>query len=527
VRTAPRERSAGLPLKRGRGGSCGVPLSADHRSVDPGSSADLVDSSASVPAGSERRGPCANQGVRWRLDRLGVLLGGVSTGGMLLLLPAGGHPGDSIRLPLAAGVLGAFMLVLVGRTPQRWLSRAMVFALLAFGGSYVISILASFDPERSAMRSSGIPISIVVGLLAMRLGASSAVMRWIGLAAGAALLLMVVDMLWQRIAEFSLIGGLPMSSRQQGSLPNANDVAMAAPLAALATATLDLRRTAGRILSSVLALSTLVVWHLSDSRNLLLGIAAAGATCVLIRGGEFRRRLRWILVVAFLLVPAILPWTSLRHRIIVDRVAATSASTRPAASASSDAPASTEEAALSTLIRRLAATSRGRLYTVAWRTAAASPLLGCGPGLFAEAWWHHEGGVAWGEIAPDVGYMPWAHNLWLEAAAERGLLGLAAFLGLLGTWVAVAVVGWRRRGDEVQAVLPFAAAVSAAAGLMAMGLFDLTFLKEWIGLLLMFGLGASAGAAVGLSAVEAGPARAERSPPTSTTASASAAANTA
>ncbi|MHC4838716.1 MAG: O-antigen ligase family protein, partial [Planctomycetota bacterium] len=396
-----------------------------------------------------------------------------------------------------------------------------------FGASYAISILASFDPERSAIRSAGIPMSIVVGLLAMRLGASSAAMRWIGMAAGAALLLMVVDMLWQRIAEFSLIGGLPTSRRQQGSLPNANDVAMAVPLAALATAAIDLRRAIGRLLAGVLFASTLLIWNLSDSRNLLLGVAAAGATCAVLRYREFRGRLRWVLVVAFLLVPAILPWTSLRHRIIVDRVAATSASTTPAASASSDAPASTEETARSTLVRRLAATSRGRLYTVAWRTAAACPLVGCGPGLFAEAWWHHEGGVAWGEIAPDVGYMPWAHNLWLEAAAERGFLGLASLLGLVGTWGVVVVAGWRRRGSRVQTVAPLVAAVSAVMGLLVMGLFDLTFLKEWIGLLLMFGLGASAGAAVGLSAGEADPARAERSPPPSTTASASAAANTA
>jgi len=445
----------------------------------------------------------------------------------MLILPAGGSASDVVRLPLAIGILAGFGLVLVGRVPGRWLSRSMLLAMLVFGASYAISILASIDPERSAIRSAGIPMSIVIGLFAMRLGASPAAMRRIGTAAGAALLLMTVDMLWQRIAGVGLIAGLPTAERQQGSLPNANDVAMAVPLVAFATAAIDLRRTAGRVLSSVLVLSTLAIWHLSDSRNLLLGVAAAGTTCVVVRGGEFRRRLRWILVVAFLSMPAILPWTSLRHRNIVDRVAATSASATPAASASSDARASTAGTAPPTLVQRLGRTSRGRLYTVAWRTAAASPLVGCGPGLFAEAWWHHQGGVAWGEIAPDVGYMPWAHNLWLEAAAERGLFGLAAFLGLLGTWVAVAVAGWRRRGIAVQAVAPFTAAVSAAMGLLAMGLFDLTFLKEWIGFLLMFALGASAGAAVGLSAGEAGPAPAERSPPPSTTASASAVASTA
>lgn len=433
---------------------------------------------------------------------MGSVIGVLALAGMLLILPAGGRPGDAVRLPLAAGALAAFTLVMLGAAPRRWSSRAMAVALIVFGGVYAVSIAASLDPVRSAIRSAGIPMSVIVGLLSMRLGSSARAMRCLAIAGGLSVALLLLDLLWQRGAGVGLIGGLPRTPRQQGSLPNANDVAMAAPLAALATAGLDLRRGSGRLAASLLVAMVLLIWHLSDSRNLLLGLAAAGIGCVTLRRRAFGAGSRWTLILLFAAVPLTLPWTSLRHRILVDRVAASPAiapATAPPVASNAETDAATSSLPVPSLVDRLAGTARGRIFMVAGRTAVQHPVLGCGPGLFAEAWWHFEGGAAWGEIAPDVGYMPWAHNLWLEAFAERGAVGLASLLLLVAAWLRLAWGVLRMDLDGGGEVAPAAAAISATLGLLAMSLFDLTLLKEWVGLLLFLSIGATAGAAIAIS----------------------------
>ncbi len=68
-----------------------------------------------------------------------------------------------------------------------------------------------------------------------------------------------------------------------------------------------------------------------------------------------------------------------------------------------------------------------------WRMVRAHPLTGVGPGNYTPAY-------------GDVAVFPWyasrghAHNYYLHIAAESGLIGLLAYLALLGGLIAQALV---------------------------------------------------------------------------------------
>lgn len=80
---------------------------------------------------------------------------------------------------------------------------------------------------------------------------------------------------------------------------------------------------------------------------------------------------------------------------------------------------------------------RIRLWIIAWHMFLESPWVGHGPGSFSALYdtYLNRLGLALA-YGPDTRHMGWAHNLFLESAAEKGLLGLGAisiyFVYLLG-----------------------------------------------------------------------------------------------
>jgi O-antigen ligase len=103
---------------------------------------------------------------------------------------------------------------------------------------------------------------------------------------------------------------------------------------------------------------------------------------------------------------------------------------------------------------------------------------------------------------PDVG----VHNLYLQIAYELGLVGLAAYLGLVGSLFAWCAAGLRRAGpahDLESGILWGTAA--ALAGSMAAGLFENNFFDSEVQnlLVILFGLVLHAGVAVGLGSARA------------------------
>lgn len=126
---------------------------------------------------------------------------------------------------------------------------------------------------------------------------------------------------------------------------------------------------------------------------------------------------------------------------------------------------------------------RMAIWIGALRMVRDHPLLGTGYGTFVLAWpqYHDD---------PALEGKPTAHNVFLNFAAETGLLGLAAFLAFLGAGFAGL---WRRiqtsRGDP-QADGLWVALFAAVAGMLVQQLFDASVMSWQVGygLLASFGL---------------------------------------
>ncbi|KQQ43655.1 O-antigen ligase family protein [Nocardioides sp. Leaf307] len=115
---------------------------------------------------------------------------------------------------------------------------------------------------------------------------------------------------------------------------------------------------------------------------------------------------------------------------------------------------------------------RLELWQQAARMTLDAPLLGHGPGSFAE---EHQDYA--GDAGASVADLDTAHNTYLEVAAELGLLGLLALLSVLGTAFAGAWARWRRDRS------PLAAGVCTAlvgTGVAASFLSEQFYLPLWL-----------------------------------------------
>jgi putative inorganic carbon (HCO3(-)) transporter len=89
------------------------------------------------------------------------------------------------------------------------------------------------------------------------------------------------------------------------------------------------------------------------------------------------------------------------------------------------------------------------LWREASRMTLERPVFGLGPGAFSL---HH---TQFSSSLPDDVNHPLdvAHNTWLELSSELGLLGLAAFLGMVVVAFAQAWTAWRRLRDPLSAAV--------------------------------------------------------------------------
>ena len=101
---------------------------------------------------------------------------------------------------------------------------------------------------------------------------------------------------------------------------------------------------------------------------------------------------------------------------------------------------------------------RARAWTATWDLAKAHPLIGVGPGAFAATWTTSDGEVVTSE---------YAHNEYLQLAAQQGVLGTVAMTVGLGC---VTAVSWRRRPRRQgsSTTVERSAWAGAAAGLTAL-----------------------------------------------------------
>jgi putative inorganic carbon (HCO3(-)) transporter len=135
-------------------------------------------------------------------------------------------------------------------------------------------------------------------------------------------------------------------------------------------------------------------------------------------------------------------------------------------------------------------TGRSDIWTVGWRMVEAEPIIGVGAGNFPIASIHfllEPGVILRDEFIVDEPKV--AHNMYLEALAELGIVGLLLFLSVLGFSLASALRAARRfmhGGDARMELLARAVAV-ALLGLLAADFFVSDQFSKQLWLLLALG----------------------------------------
>ena len=85
------------------------------------------------------------------------------------------------------------------------------------------------------------------------------------------------------------------------------------------------------------------------------------------------------------------------------------------------------------------------------------------------------------------GAVPWAHNLYLELLAERGVIGFLAFFGMLGSGLFVAFNVQQDRSPAARFLQ--AGAAASLCGYAVSGLYETSLVRIWAVVLLLTLLG--------------------------------------
>jgi O-antigen ligase len=413
-----------------------------------------------------------NQGMSlrsWERPRFAAACIEASAIAYLVSMPFGPGLPPEIRNVLLLGVMAGLVLANRRSRGHERLRYQLTTPFLFFAASGLLSIATSVYPRLSLERSGYAPIAFLFFLAAQHLARDSRALRRLTLALTAVVLVLGIDGSWQAATGSSPLSGRPLQAgRAAGSLPHPNDLAVIPILLPYALSGMLVQGGwVARLLATLAVALGLCSALVSESRNAWLGIAIGISTLLVLSG---RRRallgLGAVVVAGFLLAVAI-DGAGMRER------------------------------AGSLLHWR--AEGRIGVWAVGWRMFEEAPLLGKGVATFGDYYLHLLPEV---ELPPGVQReeraIPWAHNLYLEALAERGLLGLAALLVI----AAASLRALRQRAsqlEDAEGAMKVAAASSSLLVLLGMGVFDLTFLKDWVLLLfcLLVGVAAQLGRSSG------------------------------
>ncbi len=338
-----------------------------------------------------------------------------------------------------------------GRGPAGDIFSLVGAPLMAFWGVSVVAALASRDPVAALWELREVflfaaPVVAYVAYRHPRLRRLGLLVFGAGVATAIAIGLVGTWLASQR-------GEFPGSYRPDGTLSHYMTYAGALMLAV--PALLIVREGIAGVLHRLVAIGAVVVIGLTMTRSAWIGCFAGALVyglCRLVPGRQPRRgppARRWAVWGVALLVALVLGAT-----VLLSLAGPEALYARGASIFSLENP-----------------TNRDRLAMAATglRIVRAHPLLGVGPGLVERVYpaWRVEWAVK--ENNPHL------HNDLLQIAAERGLLGLAAWLWLMA---ALGVGAWRvlrHAGPFGEGGPEARAAMAAMAAFVVMGLFEYNF----------------------------------------------------
>lgn len=325
----------------------------------------------------------------------------------------------------------------------RW-NKITVWPVPLLVGSWAMAIASSSAQEVSLERSASMALFSMLFITAQIAAWHALSMRIMQWSIISTVLACTLDIVWQWRTGASLILELSSNAeRLAGSQGNPNDLAVVSALLPLASTAF--RGTLGLI--ALIAVAALVspTWILSGSRQAALGWFIATL-------GPFVARTRFRTAVI----------ATLSFVVVCSGVVATSTVMRGRM--------------IQTWKRGLA--ERQEIIAFGGHLFLQHPITGVGPGLYG-AYYKNAAIEGWnwqGKPLPKVG-MPWVHNLPVEVLCETGVVGATAVVTILGA----AAVRLRRsiRGGGAARDL----AIAVATGFLviaAMGMIDLSFLKDWV-----------------------------------------------
>jgi O-antigen ligase len=360
-------------------------------------------------------------------------------------------------LPLMMLVVMSLLAILTGvrHRPSAW--PPLSLPVLGFVGATAVAVFGSADVTHSLHLSAALLPSLLLFFLVAEHFPDLRATWLLYLTCSALSLGLAAALLW----GVWQAGGQPPSAQMVLAVRSPillvpNDVALLAVLAPLSLATLSQRpRSVGGLMAALALLLSAGAIVLLQSRTALLTMVAALVVATVLLHG--RRQLAVALACGMALLALVL---------LVD-----GAFGFPL---------------VAKFVRHWDWGGNGRLplWRAAWAMFLDAPWWGHGPHTFVQLYrsYLHQMGLP---ISSRVS--PWAHNLYLEVLAERGIIGFIALAVLL---VYGLVAAWRLQAAATgEAHRLGVGALAGLIGLCGAAAVELTFLRQWVVIVLFMVLG--------------------------------------
>ena len=372
----------------------------------------------------------------------------------LLLIPFSDVFSAPIQaLPLAVILVGMVMLRIAAYSSRESIPGTELIGLgVLFFLSFGVSIWFSDLRELGLERAYFLPIGLLLFIAFQDAFRSEASVVRLSLVFLLILAALGVNGTYQAYTGHTLFLGEPLyGNRVAAGLPHPNDLVLIPLCLPLALAAVVAEKRVWLFLAAAgivtLSLLTLAV---SQSRNALLGLlVVVGVTLVL------SKQRRWVLVFGVVALVGIGLAAFFNVESVTDRISRIS-------------------------VASLRAEGRVGIWISAWEMFLEAPWVGKGPFIYGDLYHLFLDRVELpAGYQPEEAFIPWAHSLYFEALAERGILGFVTFLALSGAALWLAFRTWLRAASDGQRLYA-SALVATWVGFLVMGLSDLTFLKDWV-----------------------------------------------